>query len=67
MNNLNKAEEVAVKGLKKAPQNDSLLYMLAYIYSKDNQLEKAKNIAKRLVELYPNDSNYRTFYNQLVQ
>ena len=65
MNDFKKAEEIVVKGLKKAPQNESLLYNLAYLYSKNNQVAKAKNIAVRLVELFPNNTNYRTFLNQL--
>jgi tetratricopeptide (TPR) repeat protein len=65
VNDLKNAEKYVVLGLKKAPQNESLLYMLAYVYSKDNQFQKALNISKTLVELYPNNSNYMTFYNQL--
>jgi len=38
---------------------------LAYLYNKRNQKEKAKNIASRLVELYPNNAQYSSFYNQL--
>lgn len=39
--------------------------MLAYIYSKDNKIEKAKEVVENLVELYPNNSNYSNFLNQL--
>ena len=59
------AEQAAVKGLKRAPQNDSLLYVLAYIYQKQGQMGKARNVAKQLVELYPNNQQYATFYSQL--
>jgi len=54
-----------LKGLKKDPNNEDLLYMLAYIYSKDNKIEKAKEVVENLVELYPNNSNYSNFLNQL--
>ncbi|MFD1615009.1 tetratricopeptide repeat protein [Gelatiniphilus marinus] len=64
-NSLKKAILTAVKGLKKAPQNEDLLYVLAYVYSKDKQFEKAKNIAKTLAELNPNNPNYAALYNQL--
>ncbi|OEJ98820.1 hypothetical protein A8C32_06435 [Flavivirga aquatica] len=62
---LKKAKEAALVGLKQAPQNDSLLYVLAFVYYKGNQIEKAVNTASRLVQLYPNNSQYVTFLNQL--
>jgi len=65
INDFKNAEEIAVRGLKKAPQNESLLYNLAYLYSKNNQVAKAKNIANQLIELYPNNTNYRAFLNQI--
>ncbi|HMR17263.1 MAG TPA: tetratricopeptide repeat protein, partial [Mariniflexile sp.] len=46
-------------------QNEGLLYNLAYLYSKNNQPAKAKNIVVRLVEMFPNNTNYRAFLNQL--
>ena len=65
INDLKKAESTVVKGLKQNTNSEDLLYMLAYIYSKDNQKEKAINITKRLVELYPNNQNYRAMLNRL--
>ncbi|MEW4924818.1 tetratricopeptide repeat protein [Algibacter sp. 2305UL17-15] len=65
MNNLKMAEEIAAKGLKIDTSNESLLYVLAYIYQKGGNIEKAENLSSRLVELYPNNAQYRTFYNQL--
>lgn len=59
------AEKTFAKGLKVAPTNEGLLYALAYIYYKSGQKEKAKNIAKRLIDLYPNNQQYRNFLNQL--
>ncbi|TNJ43160.1 tetratricopeptide repeat protein [Tamlana fucoidanivorans] len=64
-NDLKNAEKYAALGLKKAPQNESLLYMLAYVYSKSGDIQKATNVCETLVNLYPNNSNYVTFYNQL--
>ena len=65
VNDLKNAELSTLKGLKKDPNNEDLLYMLAYIYSKDNKIEKAKEVVENLVELYPNNSNYSNFLNQL--
>ena len=59
------AEKSFISGLKVDANNESLLYALAYIYSKSNQKEKAKNIVKRLVDLYPNNQQYKSFLNQL--
>jgi tetratricopeptide (TPR) repeat protein len=65
VNDLKNAEKYVALGLKKDPQNESLLYMLAYVYSKDNQIIKALNICKTLVDLYPSNTNYLNFFNQL--
>ena len=65
VNDLKNAELFTLKGLKKDPKNEDLLYMLAYLYSKDNKIEKAKEVVENLVELYPNNSNYSNFLNQL--
>tara|TARA_R110001592_G_scaffold119978_9_gene323715 strand:- start:1297 stop:3561 length:2265 start_codon:yes stop_codon:yes gene_type:complete len=59
------AEKTFVAGLKIEANNESLLYALAYIYSKSNQKEKAKNIVLRLIDLYPNNQQYRNFLNSL--
>ncbi|APY11975.1 hypothetical protein BWZ22_12370 [Seonamhaeicola sp. S2-3] len=65
VNNFKKAEETLVKGLKIAPQNGDLLYVLAYLYQKNGNVTKAKNIAQQLVQLYPNNQQYRAMFNQL--
>lgn len=59
------AEKAIISGLKVAKNNESLLYVLAYVYSKSDQKEKAKNIVKRLIELYPNKQQYRNFLSKL--
>lgn len=58
-------EKALISGLKIDGANESLLYALAYMYSKSDQKEKAKNIVKRLIELYPNNQQYRTFLIKL--
>ncbi|PQJ69742.1 tetratricopeptide repeat protein [Polaribacter butkevichii] len=58
-------EKTLISGLKVEATNEGLLYALAYLYSKSNQKEKAKNIVKRLIELYPNNQQYPNFLNQL--
>ena len=63
--NSKKAEQTIIRGLNALPQNESLLYLLAYHYANNNQKEKAKNIALQLVELFPNNSQYFTFLQQL--
>lgn len=65
LNNFKKAEATVVSGLKRAPQNADLLYVLAYLYQKNNQIAKARNIAQRLVQLYPNNQQYAAMLNQL--
>lgn len=59
------AEKVLVAGLKVEGTNEGLLYALAYLYAKSNQKEKARNIVNRLIDLYPNNQQYRNFLNQL--
>lgn len=58
------AEITFAKGLKVDATNESLLYGLAFIYSKSNQIQKSKNIAQRLIDLYPNKPQYHNFLNQ---
>ena len=60
-----KAENILNKGLKIDAGNESLLYALAYHYSNYGQPEKARNILIRLVELYPNNTQYVSFLQQL--
>lgn len=59
------AENSFISGLKVDANNEGLLYALAYMYSKSSQKVKAKNIVKRLIELYPNNQQYRNFLSQL--
>ena len=59
------SEKAFIAGLKFDTNNQELLYGLAFIYSKSNQKEKAKNILQRLTELYPSNQQYRNFLNQL--
>jgi len=61
----NLAEKTLINGLKVDANNESLLYALAYHYSTHNQTEKAKNIALRLVRLYPSNPQYMAFLQQL--
>ena len=58
------AEQTLINGLKIEGTNESLLYTLAYHYSTTNQTEKAKNILYKLVDLYPNNTQYRDFLKQ---
>ena len=64
---INRANYILKKGdLQGAIKGyESLLYLLAYHYANNNQKEKAKNIALQLVELFPNNSQYFTFLQQL--
>ena len=59
------AEKTLVNGLKIDANNESLLYALAHHYSNTNQGEKAINILTKLIELYPNNSQYLSFLRQL--
>ncbi|GAA4238722.1 tetratricopeptide repeat protein [Postechiella marina] len=65
VNNFSKAESTIIHGLKRDATNENLLYALAFIYSKNSKTEKAKNIAERLINLYPSNPQYKTFYQQL--
>ena len=58
-------EKILILGLKVDAKNEDLLYALAYLYSKSNQKEKAKNIVQRLISLSPNNQQYQSFFNQL--
>ncbi|MEP2432830.1 MAG: tetratricopeptide repeat protein, partial [Polaribacter sp.] len=59
------AEKSIVSGLKFDSNNEGLLYVLAYVYSKSDQKTKAKNIVRKLIDLYPDNQQYRSFLNQL--
>jgi len=59
------AESTLVKGLKIDSINESILYALAYHYSKYGQIDKAKNVVIRLIQLYPNNPQYANFLRQL--
>ena len=61
----NNSEKTLIKGLKIDGKNESILYALAYHYSKYDQVEKAKNILIKLVQLYPNNVQYANFLQQL--
>ena len=58
-------ESTLIKGLKIDATNESLLYALAYHYSNSNQPQKAKNILIKLVDLYPNNTQYLSFLRQI--
>lgn len=59
------AEKTIIKGLKQDHNNEQLLYLLAFHYSKNSEMEKARNIALKLVELYPGNTQYNQFLQQL--
>lgn len=59
------AEKTLVNGLKYDATNESLLYALAYHYFNSDQQEKAKKTLVKLVDLYPNNSEYKNFLQQL--
>jgi len=59
------AEKTLLNGLKIDNSNESLLYALAYHYYIYGQTDKAKNIAMRLVKLYPNNPQYLSFLKSL--
>uniref|UniRef100_UPI003421B288 tetratricopeptide repeat protein n=1 Tax=Winogradskyella sp. TaxID=1883156 RepID=UPI003421B288 len=59
------AEQTLINGLKIDANNESLLYALAYHYSNTSQTNKAKNILSKLVNLYPNNTQYLDFLNRL--
>lgn len=60
-----KAKNTMLKGLKVSPTNEDLLYTLAFFYSKYGETQKAKEIGNQLVQLYPNNTNYKAFLQQL--
>jgi len=59
------AEQTLINGLKIDANNESLLYALAYHYSNTNQIDKAKNILHKLVNLYPNTPQYLDLLKRL--
>ncbi|MBD1260427.1 tetratricopeptide repeat protein [Maribacter polysiphoniae] len=60
-----KAKNTLLKGLKVSPTNEDLLYTLAFFYSKYGETQKAKEFGNQLVQLYPNNTNYKAFLQQL--
>jgi len=61
----NLAEKALINGLKIETYNESILYALAFHYYKYGQIDKAKNMAIRLIQLYPNNTQYANFLRQL--
>ena len=59
------AEKALVNGLRADANNESLLYALAFHYYKNGHIEKAKNILVKMVRLFPDNSQYSSFLNQL--
>jgi len=51
-----KSEEILLKGLNVQPDSFDLLYALADFYVKTNQFEKAKPLAQKLADLYPENT-----------
>jgi tetratricopeptide (TPR) repeat protein len=60
-----KAEKTLINGLKIDSNNESLLYALAFHYYNKGEIEKSKNILKILVELYPANTQYKSFLQSL--
>ena len=60
-----KAEKTLIDGLKMDPENESLLYALAYHYATYDKKEKAINILLKLTEFYPENAQYQNFLNNL--
>lgn len=67
LHNTGMGEKTILRGLQEVPNNESLLYLLAYHYAQNNAPEKAKNIALKLVELFPENPQYFQFLQQLNQ
>ena len=59
------AKNTLLKGLSISPTNEDLLYTLAFLYSKYGETEKAIEIGTQLVQLYPDNQNYKSFLQQL--
>ncbi|MDO3694000.1 tetratricopeptide repeat protein [Wenyingzhuangia sp. chi5] len=53
--------------LKRSANNTDLIYLMAYIYKENNEIEKAKKYAKKLIEIAPLNQQYQNFYNILNQ
>jgi len=60
-----KAEKTLINGLKIDSNNESLLYALAFHYYNKGEIEKSKNILKKLVQLYPDNTQYKNFLESL--
>jgi len=50
------SEDILLEGLELHSDNYDILYALADLYVKSNQYDKAKPIAQKLIDLYPQSS-----------
>jgi tetratricopeptide (TPR) repeat protein len=53
-----KAEDAFLEGLKNNPDNERLLYAIAYFYLQEADKEQAKKFAQKLVSQFPNRPEY---------
>jgi predicted Zn-dependent protease len=60
-----KADRTLLNGLKIDPNNENLLYALAFQYANANQIDKAKTVLIKLIQLYPNNTDYQRFLQQI--
>ncbi|WP_372753193.1 tetratricopeptide repeat protein [Mariniflexile sp.] len=59
------AEKTLSDGLKIDSNNESLLYALGYHYYNNGEKAKAKNTILKLIQLYPNNVEYKTFLQMM--
>jgi len=60
-----KAEKTLLNGLKIDSKNESLLYALVYHYYNNGDIERAKNTLKKLIQLYPDNVQYKRLMRSL--
>ena len=62
-----RAEVIFEEGLKLHPQNEGLLYAMVFLQSAElNNTVKAKQYARQLIKLFPNNPNYQQLWSQLT-
>ncbi len=62
-----KAETTFEEGLQFHPQDEGLLYAMVFLQStKKSNPDKAKQYARRLIQLFPNNPNYQQLWSQLT-
>jgi len=67
MNKLSEVETTYIQGIEQTTGKPELMLSLINFYEKTGQIEKQKAIAKKLLELYPDNEVYKKEFGNLIK